>query len=225
MARIAKEHHARRQEFLNAARELFYLNGYEETSVSAILKKLDLAKGTFYHYFNSKEDLLDELVEHLTKDIVGMLGAFVDDPDIDAITKMNKIFESSGNYKAANKDIIMTVIRTMYSNKNLRMRLKMNARTIELMTPVMSKVIRQGMDEGVFDIEFPDEASTMLFSMLMGMGEKTADLILEIDEHPENAEAIIRYLEMYQHAMERFLGAPDGSIHFPIKDSLMTIIS
>ena len=52
---MAKDHQERRQEFLDTARELFYSKGYEETSVNDILKKLDLSKGTFYHYFKSKE--------------------------------------------------------------------------------------------------------------------------------------------------------------------------
>ena len=68
MARVAKDHRECRQEFLDAAHELFYTKGYNETSVNNILQKLDLSKGTFYHSFNFKEELLDELVKHFVED-------------------------------------------------------------------------------------------------------------------------------------------------------------
>ncbi|MFA9464974.1 MAG: TetR/AcrR family transcriptional regulator [Velocimicrobium sp.] len=40
-----------------AARELFVKKGYEQTSIRDILEIVDIAKGTFYYYFTSKEEL------------------------------------------------------------------------------------------------------------------------------------------------------------------------
>lgn len=225
MARQTKDYEIRKQEFLDAARELFYTAGYDETSVATIIDKVGVSKGTFYHYFNSKDELLDDLVKHLTKTIIDALSEVVDDPEIDAITKMNKIFERSGDYKVTNKDLIMTLIRTLYNDKNLRLRLKMNERTLELMSPLMLKIINQGLAEGVFDTAFPEEVSEMIFTLAIGMGEKIAHLILGIDEHPENAEILFSTFDMYQNAIERFLGAPEGSIHFSARENLSKILS
>ncbi len=225
MARQSKEYDVRKQEFLDAARELFYANGYEETSVSTIIDKVGVSKGTFYHYFNSKDELLDDLVAHLTKDITAVLSEVVDDPNIDALTKMNKTFEASGDYKVANKDLIMTLIRTLYNDKNLRLRLKMNARSMELMKPLMLKIIHQGLEEAVFDTAFPEEVSELIFSIAIGMGEKTSRLILEIDDHPESADILFRIFDMYQNAIERLLGAPVGAIHFPAREFFSKLVS
>ena len=225
MARVAKDHSERRQEFLDAASELFYSKGYEETSVNDILKKIDLSKGTFYHYFKSKEELLDELVAHLTKDILSIVEGFIDDPALDAIAKLNKIYEISGSYKAANKDLIMTLMRAMYSDKNVRMRLKMNEHTIGIMTPLMLKIVNQGITEGVFNTDYPEDIGEFVFTMGFGLGEKVSRLILGIDEHPENMEKLIRTYDMYQAAMERLLGAPEGSIQFRAKEILVKLLS
>ncbi|MCK4578956.1 MAG: TetR/AcrR family transcriptional regulator, partial [Candidatus Marinimicrobia bacterium] len=54
MARVLKEYDERKTEFLDAARELFYSLGYEQTSVNTIIEKVGVSKGTFYHYFKSK---------------------------------------------------------------------------------------------------------------------------------------------------------------------------
>jgi AcrR family transcriptional regulator len=225
LARVAKDHQERRQEFLDTARELFYSKGYEETSVNDILQKLDLSKGTFYHYFKSKEELLDELVEHLTKDILSIVDDFIDDPAIDAIAKLNKIYEISGSYKAANKDLIMTLMRAMYSDKNLRMRLKMNEYAIGIMAPIMLKIVNQGIEEGVFNTKYPEDIGEFIYRMAFGLGERVSQLILNIDEHPENMGKLIRTYDMYQNAMERLLGAPVGSIQFRAKEVLVKLLS
>lgn len=52
----------RKQEIISAAFELFALRGYHRTSISEIAKKAKVSKGLIYNYFNSKEDLLKEVV-------------------------------------------------------------------------------------------------------------------------------------------------------------------
>lgn len=45
--------------------ELFYTNGYFNTSVDDILKKLSLSKGAFYYHFDSKEDFFQQIIQNL----------------------------------------------------------------------------------------------------------------------------------------------------------------
>ncbi len=44
------------------ARKLFVEKGYDQTSINDILKIIEIAKGTFYYYFTSKEELLEEII-------------------------------------------------------------------------------------------------------------------------------------------------------------------
>ncbi|MDH3699286.1 MAG: TetR/AcrR family transcriptional regulator [Flavobacteriaceae bacterium] len=48
-----------------AGLELFYQNGYHNTSVDDILKKLDLSKGAFYYHFKSKEEFFISIIQNL----------------------------------------------------------------------------------------------------------------------------------------------------------------
>ncbi|TMM58929.1 TetR/AcrR family transcriptional regulator [Maribacter algarum] len=45
--------------------ELFYKNGYYNTSVDDILKELSLSKGAFYYHFDSKEDFFVQIIQNL----------------------------------------------------------------------------------------------------------------------------------------------------------------
>ncbi|MBR4858808.1 MAG: helix-turn-helix transcriptional regulator [Clostridia bacterium] len=50
-----------RMKIVNAAWELFYKNGYENTTVEDIVFESGTSKGSFYHYFDGKEELLSSL--------------------------------------------------------------------------------------------------------------------------------------------------------------------
>lgn len=52
-----------RQEILDAALKTFKRKGYRATTVQEIVEELNVTKGGFYHYFDSKTDLLIEIYE------------------------------------------------------------------------------------------------------------------------------------------------------------------
>ncbi len=52
-----------RQKILDAARELFWKNGYEATGIAEILKKAEVGSGSLYWFFRTKEDLLAEVLK------------------------------------------------------------------------------------------------------------------------------------------------------------------
>ena len=51
----------RLEELMNAAETLFLEKGFDATTVSDIVKQAGVAKGTYYHYFTAKTDILDAL--------------------------------------------------------------------------------------------------------------------------------------------------------------------
>lgn len=60
---------ARRAQFLNVALELFAARGYHATSISHIIDKADVARGTFYQYFRSKREIFDSLLDQLFTEV------------------------------------------------------------------------------------------------------------------------------------------------------------
>ena len=50
-----------KSKIVSAAWELFYEKGYSGTTVDDIIELSDTSKGSFYYYFNSKDELLDTL--------------------------------------------------------------------------------------------------------------------------------------------------------------------
>ena len=61
---MAKEE--RRAEILQAAGKVFYLKGFEKTKIEDIAKEAGIGKGTVYEYFESKQQLFDEMIIYNT---------------------------------------------------------------------------------------------------------------------------------------------------------------
>jgi len=67
---MAKRSENSRDRILDAAQGLVMSKGFAGTSIDDILKKVELTKGAFFHYFKGKADLASALVErHSRKDL------------------------------------------------------------------------------------------------------------------------------------------------------------
>jgi AcrR family transcriptional regulator len=54
-----------REQIIDAAFELFANEGYSKTSIAAVAKKAGISKGLIYHYFESKETILEAIFDQL----------------------------------------------------------------------------------------------------------------------------------------------------------------
>ncbi len=68
----------RRDELMNAAERLFLEHGFGPTTIEQITVAAQVAKGTFYLYFNSKEDVRSALGERFARDHLGSVKAAVE---------------------------------------------------------------------------------------------------------------------------------------------------
>lgn len=71
----------RKQQIMDCARKLFAAEGYYQTQISDIQKASNVARGTVYQYFKSKDDLFTEILEDL---FIKWKSALADTPDPDS---------------------------------------------------------------------------------------------------------------------------------------------
>ena len=213
MVRIVKEHEERKNELLDAAQALFYQNGYESTSVANIIDSVGIAKGTFYHYFKSKTDLLDQIVERQIRMIDREIERVLDEIEENAIVEFNNILRNIGQYKLENKKVMLLMVRVLYGDKNILLKSKLFKRRVEMVAPKIARVIKRGKNEGVFNTGNPDYLARMLMDMGNFLGEVFAEMLLNNELNEQNR---IKYLEMcrtYEQTIERILGSPKNSIN------------
>ena len=211
MVRVSKDYDERLNELLDVGQQLFFQKGYELTSVNDIIEKVGVAKGTFYHYFSSKDDLLDKIVNRWSRTTLDRVSKLVERQDINALEKLSQFFITIRDYKVENLELIKMLMKVMYRDENLLMRHKMLQQSLRLLTPEFVKVIKQGIEEGHFNPADEIETAELIFSMSLNLSESTVKLLLEAEKKPENLDKIERRLKVYERSVERILGAPEGS--------------
>jgi AcrR family transcriptional regulator len=218
MARIVKEEEyaVKRKEILDSAQRLVYSRGYEQMSIQDILNELKISKGAFYHYFDSKQALLDGLVERMLDEAEQILRPILEAENLPAIEKLVRYFNAGSRWKISQKAFMLDLLRVWYTDSNALVRQKQEAAAIKRIAPMLAVIIRQGIAEGVFTTTYPDQIGSILWGITRGISDNVAELLLA---DPTPSEALPRLeatVGAYSEALERILGAPAGSL--PLMD-------
>lgn len=216
MSRLSKDHDVRRNEILDTAQQFFYQKGYENTSVSDIIKAVGIAKGTFYHYFGSKQELLNELVQRVAAQMVQVMEPIVSDPALNAVEKLNTLFSNVGQWKVERKEALLYMLEALYRDENLHLRHRIERETVPAIIPIFTAVIQQGVEEGVFQTDYPADVGELLFRLNHALADTFADLMLAHLRNPDDAPNPLPILEhkaaVHRDAVARLLGTSKESL-------------
>lgn len=202
MKRIVKDPKVRRTEILSAAEELFKNQGYVNTTVEAIIQQVGVAKGTFYYYFKSKEDILDALVHAMVDQFREDYKKIADNPKLSAMDKMRQMLRGQNQISKTESKLMENLHRP--ANRELHERI--NIEIIIKISPVFAQVIEQGKTEAVFNVENPLETVQFLLA--------GSQFLLESALFKWNPEEEMKRKLSMQAIIERSLGANPGSFSF-----------
>jgi AcrR family transcriptional regulator len=214
MARPIKEHEYRvkRSAILDAAKQLVQTKGYEQMAIQDILDDLQISKGAFYHYFGSKQVLLESLIEHLLDEGEQLLIVITHDSTLSALEKLQHFFVQLAQWKTARKDTFLGFLRVWYADENALVRHKLHEARIKRVTPWLATILRQGLEEGTLKIDYPDEVGQLVVSLLNEHSNTLAELLLSGQFGSEQFSHIERVVAVYTEAIERVVGAPNHSL-------------
>src|SRR5437879_12753069 len=95
----------RRDAFLDVAQRFVQTKGYEAMSIQDVLDELDASKGAFYHYFDSKQALLEAAVERFADGAMATLAPVLSDPDLPGLQTPACRFAASARGKAGRQAV------------------------------------------------------------------------------------------------------------------------
>jgi len=216
MPRIVKTPDERRSELIACAQKFFYTKGYERTSISDIINEVGIAKGTFYHYFGSKEAILEAMVGELTTQGVKILQDIVADESLPAIPKWVQAFQVLGSWKTDHKAEVLAVLQVMQKNENIRLLHEIRMQALQTTAPEIAKIIAQGVEEGVFETAYVADTAEIVIAIMATFSDAMGDIILNPDNYDKPSELAQHKYNAIQTSVERVLGAPPGSL--PILD-------
>jgi AcrR family transcriptional regulator len=202
----------RRDAFLDVAQRLIQTRGYEAMSIQDVLESLEVSKGAFYHYFDSKQALLEAVVDRFADGGMAAIAPILRDPDLPALKKLERVFAGIAGWKAERKELVLAIVEVWNADSNAIVREKLRRLTVRLMVPLLSSVIRQGVEEGVFRVASADETATVLVALMQGAQEQATQLLIARQADIISYEVVERTFAGFTEAFERILGVPSGSL-------------
>lgn len=200
----------RRDQIIEAAEKLFYEKGYEQTSVQDVLDALSLSKGGFYHYFQSKIELLEAVCRRQSvRDAEDMTAAVARQEG--AVARLNTLLKYCGLLRRDRMDFALLVLRVGYLGGSLQLRACLREGLMETALPMMREIILEGMAENVFFTRFPDDIGELILQLFANITDELAMLIASGAPENQMGDMLTR-LETYRCSVETLLGAPFGTI-------------
>lgn len=184
----------RKQELLKIAYNMFLMKGYDNTSIDDIINEAKIAKGTYYYYFESKEETLEEVINMMINDEVTSAKEILKMP-ISIPEKLVRIITSLRPKKNEQE-----IQNTLNKKDNIVMHEKINNRIIEEAVPLLEQVVMEGIENKIFNCTHIKERLKMLLIMS--------------NELFDNDEPNMNQVEFFIDTAEKMLGAKEGTLEF-----------
>ncbi len=198
--KTVKEGEVRRREILVVARELFVKKGYEQTSVNDILKIVDIAKGTFYYYFASKQEVLEAMILDIVEEGVRRAERILKDKSIPLVNRiMMAIMAQAPEFEGSDE-----IKEELHKVENAKLEQLYLREMVKRLTPVLHEPVSEGIDQDIFHMEYPTECIESI--LLLGHMMFDCDVFeWEMEEYPKKIQAFLCNAE-------RMLGTKEGEL-------------
>jgi AcrR family transcriptional regulator len=163
MKRISKDPEERKRELIDTAERLFLERGYEHTAISDIVKELNIAQGTLYYYFRSKEDILEAVVEKSIAVLEQKVIEIATDDALDEPIRLNDAINAILGFISQRNDLIDFI----HQDINAVMHAKLEKATVERIVPILSRLVMQGDANGRMHVVNPGETIELISTALV----------------------------------------------------------
>ena len=189
-----KKGERRKDELIRIAYTKFLENGYEQTSVDEIINEAQIAKGTFYHYFQSKEQILEQVVEMVMQKGLeradNVLGSALSVPE--------KIIGVILAFRPMEAELVIQ--NTLNQPENVLLHDRVNKKLICDVVPLLAEIVREGIRQGLFDCEQIEERVKLILIMSSRL----------FDNGVFSENETIAFIDM----VEKTIGAKTGTMEF-----------
>ncbi len=189
-----KKGEKRKLELLQIAYRMFIARGYENTSVDEIIEEAGIAKGTHYYYFESKEQMLEEVIGMMIDQETDAARQVLQAP----IPVPQKIVGIIASLRPTQEE--QPIEGALMRPENTLMHSKIKRRLIETVVPLLSEAVEQGITEGIFSCDNIPERVRML-------------LVISSDTFDEGRFSE-RDIAVFIDMTEKLLGASAGTMGF-----------
>ena len=215
----------KRQAILDVAEKLFYTKGYDATSVQDVLDVLKTSKGSFYHHFESKEQLLATLCDQRAERALRQAEEVMDSIS-DPLARLNTVLSHAMPLRHGEEKFLTLLLPLLDQPTGMSLRVGYQEALIRRFEPLLQEEValcRQ--QELVFPPDYAGFARLVL-ELTNQCWLEAARLLLQAARTCAMLEpaALAEMIDLYRFAVERLLDAPFASIELVRVPELMTVL-
>ena len=185
----------RKKELIKTAYDLFITKGYENTSVDEIIAKAGIAKGTYYYHFESKEQMLEEVIDMMIYNGIERAKQVVNSD----LKMEEKLVYTILALRVSPEE--QSVQNAIHTKENIILHEKINNKIIDEATPLISSIVREGIKDGIFIMDDNVEERVRISLILSN----------EMFDHTEiTKESVYVFID----TLEKIYGAKKGTLSF-----------
>lgn len=199
-----------REKIIDAAFDLFAEKGYENTKIAEIIDKANSSKGGFYHHFNSKAEILEEITNIYMGRIEKSYEVMLEQTDNTTIELLNNVLQTINNYK---KDQIQNwdKLKKLYAHKESNTIIRKMADDFEaLIAKIYLRLLQKGKAEGLFDIAYPEPLAGLWSREIIRIYAIAPKIICS--ENKADYDDFIKLLEFIEETINNSLGFTEHQI-------------
>ena len=207
----------RKKEYLETALELFNEKGYEKTTVKDIIDAMGVSKGAFYHYFQSKEDVIEEISDVFAERVLRQTEILADRKDLTPVEKINELFQMVQGYKKSHREKRKKIKEIFREDENLKLQRRIILKLRSQMMESIHRIVEEGIKIGEFRDQDVEETGDYLLTVIQILNRSLEEMaIREYAKDSPDVDALEekmrRKLAFYQKMFELTLGTEEGAI-------------
>lgn len=209
-----KKGELRKDSILKTAERLFFEKGYDETSIQDILDALKISKGGFYHYFDSKIALLEEICRQRSGREIEHIRAELFSGKYTPVQKLNLLLGALNLFNGDDTDFNALVLKVSYIDGDVHFRDRTRSFMLENLQSLVDDVFREGIADGSFFTRHPGQVGRLLLMLGYDVNDEMCRLLVDGSDNPDCIIEIMDLLNAYRENAEIITGAKFGSILF-----------
>ncbi|MCT4543164.1 MAG: TetR/AcrR family transcriptional regulator [Vallitalea sp.] len=192
----------RKQEIMETALKLFISKGYEKTSTNDIIEELNLSRGGLYHHFSSKEEILDTAITTLLRSEKERVESVISNKKLSAIDKLKIVI----GFDSSSQPMFNNIMALAHTKDNPTLITTLLKKKLEIITPLFTNIIKQGINEGTFNCKYPHEVSkiSIILSTIL-----FTDTIIQMSIYEYE-----KMIKTFQMISELMIGVEPGTFDF-----------
>lgn len=199
---------ANKKEFiLDTAEKMFVEQGFDQTSIAQILDATQIAKGTLYYYFTSKEEIMDAIIERWIDRSFEQVRIWVEQKQLPILERLMGALASLNMQKDGQE-----LLDHLHAPQNALLHEKTNQILLSKVPEILYPLFQEGFQTGEMQTTYPYETIEMMLTYSLQIFNSSFQTLDQAEKN-HKIQAFIYLLEKIFQTKEGYFSSLAQLIH------------